>query len=272
MPDRDAAVAPIARRARPATTLHRRLDGPRNAPVLVLSNSLGTTLELWAANVTAWAGALRLVRYDQRGHGQPDAPAGPYTIEQLGLDVLALLDELQLERVSFCGLSLGGATGLWLAANANGRIDRLVLACTSARFGDPEPWLERASIVRQRGVEAVADGVVSRWFTPRFAAEHPGLVSGYREMLLTTPAEGYAGACEAIAGWDFRDRLGSIAASTLVLSGADDPATPPEHGRLLADGIPGAELVVLPEAAHLANVEQPDAFAALVVDHLREAA
>jgi 3-oxoadipate enol-lactonase len=248
--------------------LQHRLDGSRDGPVLALPSSLGTTIELWAPNLPSWSERFNVLRYDQRGHGRCQTPDGAFSVEDLGRDFLELLDELGLERVSFCGLSFGGATGMWLAAHAPERIDRLVLACTSARFGEPEHWLDRAARVREGGVEAVADSVLARWFTPRFAAERPEVVARFRQLLVETPPEGYAASCEAIAGWDFRDRVAAICARTLVVGAADDPATPPEHARLLADGIPGAKLVVLRDAAHLANVEQADAFSALVTEHL----
>ena len=249
-------------------TLHHRLDGAEDAPVLVLSSSLGTTLELWEPNVARWTGSFRLLRYDHRGHGRSPVAAGPYSVELLASDVLALLDEVGFERVSFCGVSLGGAVGMSLAATAPERVDRLVLACTSARFGDPAVWLERAAAVRAGGMRAVADTVVARWFTPALAARRPELVERFRGMLLATPAEGYAACCEALAAWDFRERLDAIAADTLVVAGADDPATPVEHAQLIATAVPTARLVVLPRAAHLANVEQQDRFAGLVADHL----
>jgi 3-oxoadipate enol-lactonase len=245
-----------------------RLDGSRDGPALALPSSLGTTMELWAPNLASWSERFSMLRYDQRGHGRCQTPDGPFSVEDLGRDFLQLVDELGIERVSFCGLSFGGATGMWLAAHAPERMERLVLACTSARFGEPEDWLERAARVREGGVEAVADSVLARWFTPRFAAEQLEVVARFRQLLLETPREGYAASCEAIAGWDFRDRLAAIRAPTLVVGAADDPATPPEHARLLADGIPGAKLVVLRDAAHLANVEQAEAFSALVTDHL----
>jgi 3-oxoadipate enol-lactonase len=248
--------------------LSYRLDGARDGTVLALPSSLGTTMELWAPNLAGWSERFNVLRYDQRGHGRSQAPDGPYSVDELGRDFLELLDELELEHVSFCGLSFGGATGMWLAAHAPERIERLVLACTSSRFGEPEYWLERAARVRGGGVEAVADSVLARWFTPRFAAERPEVVARFRQLLVETPPEGYAASCEAIAGWDFRDRLAAIRAPTLVVGAADDPATPPEHARFLADGISGAKLVVLRDAAHLANVEQADAFSALVTEHL----
>jgi 3-oxoadipate enol-lactonase len=245
-----------------------RLDGHTEAPVLVLSNSLGTDLELWSANLSVWTAQFRVLRYDQRGHGRSDVPTEPYAVEELGRDVLELLDRIEAERASFCGLSLGGATGMWLAAHAPDRIDRLVLACTSARFGEPEPWLERARVVRSEGMDAIVDRQLERWFTAGFADQRPEVVARYRRMLLSTPAEGYARGCEAVAAWDFRESLGAIRAPTLVVAGEDDPATPPEHGGFLARGIAGASLEVLPAAAHLANIQQPEPFAELVTRHV----
>jgi 3-oxoadipate enol-lactonase len=248
--------------------IHHRLDGPADAPLLVLSGSLGTDLGLWSRNTPHWAGSFRLLRYDHRGHGGSDLSAGPFGVDELGRDLRGLLDRLGIERASFCGLSLGGAVGQWLAVNEPGRIDRLVLGCSSARFGEPEGWLERARTVRTDGLGAIADAVVGRWFTPRFVEAEPALVAAFRERLLATSPAAYAAVCEALAGWDFRDRLGEIETPTLVLAGADDPAAPPADAELLAGRIPGARLVILERAAHLANVEQPGAFAAAVSEHL----
>jgi 3-oxoadipate enol-lactonase len=234
------------------------LDGPRDAPVLALPSSLGTSVDLWEANLPHWPG-FRVLRYDQAGH---DSVAG------LGRDLLELLDVLELEQISLCGLSLGGATAMWVAASAPERLDRLVLACTSATFGDPEPWLDRAALVRESGLEPIADGILANWFTPSFAGAHPEVVGRFRRLLTGTPRERYALCCEAIARWDFRDRLSGIRTPTLVIAAADDDSTPPAHAELLAAGIGEARLVVLPHAAHLANIEQPEAFAALVSEHL----
>jgi 3-oxoadipate enol-lactonase len=249
-------------------TLHHRFQGPENAPVLVLASSLGTTLELWDANVDSFAAHFRVLRYDHRGHGRSPVPPGPYEVADLADDVLGLLDAHELGSVSWCGISLGGAVGLWLAANAPERLDRLVVACSSARFGPAEGWIERARIVRESGLDAISDAVVERWFTPRLRRDEPGLAERFRAMLEETPREGYAACCEAIAGWDLRDRLGQIRVPTLVVVAEDDPATPPEHGRLLAEGIPGAELATISGAAHLANVEQPEKLSQLVIRYL----
>jgi 3-oxoadipate enol-lactonase len=227
---------------------------------LVLPSSLGTTAGLWDANASRWAAGLRPLPYTQQGRR---------SIAELGADLLALADEYRLERFSVCGLSMGGATAIWVAANAPERVERLVLACTSARFGEAESWLERAATVRARGLEGIADSVVARWFTSAMPAE---VVARFRRVLVEMPADDYARCCEALADWDFRDRLSEIAVPTLVIAGAEDPATPFEHAELLAARIKDAKLVVLPGAAHLANVEQPEAFSRAVSDHLAPAA
>ncbi len=247
--------------------LHHLLEGPEGAPVLVMANSLGTTLRVWDDQAPALRDRFRLLRYDHRGHGGSPVPPGPYTIDDLGRDVLALLDRLEVERFSFCGLSLGGMVGMWLASEAPERVERLVLCCTSARFA-PEAYDARARTVRAEGVGVVADAGLERWFTPEFRASRPDVVDWARSMLLDTPAEGYAGCCEAIRDMDLRDRLGAIRASTLVIAGADDPAAPPDQAELIRASIPGARLVVLEQAAHLANVEQPEAITQAVLEHL----
>jgi 3-oxoadipate enol-lactonase len=247
---------------------HHRLDGPADAPVVVLSNSLGSTLEMWAPQVAPLTQRFRLLRYDHRGHGRSEVPPGPYTIGELAGDVLELLDSLGLDRVSFCGLSMGGMIGMRLAAEAPARVDRLVLSCTSAHLPPPELWVERAATARGGGIGELADGAMERWFTPAFRAEQPDTVARIREQVATTPAEGYAACCEAIRDWDFRDRLGTIEAPTLVIAAAHDPSTPPEHGEAIARAIPGAGMRILPGAAHLANVERPETFTEAVLAHL----
>lgn len=237
-------------------TLHYVLDGPPDAAVLALPSSLGTTVELWSANVPHWSQSFRVLRYNQGGRD---------SVEALGRDFIELLDVLGLERVSLCGLSLGGATAMSVAANAPQRIDRLVLACTSARFGEPGPWRERAAFVRRHGLEPIADTIVGRWFTP---AAPPELVARFRELLVGTPRDTYAACCEALADWDFEERLAGVSTPTLVVAAAEDSSTPPDQGRLIADGIDGATFVVLPDAAHFANVEQSEAFSKLVAEHL----
>ena len=249
--------------------MHHEVAGPADAPVLVLSNSLGTDLAMWDTQVDALAKHLRVVRYDTRGHGDSPVPPGPYTLEDLGRDVLELLDHLGVQRASLCGVSLGGMTGMWLAAHAPQRIDRLVLCCTSAYLPPAAAWAQRAATVRDAGSTAVvADAVLARWLTPDGLAADAARRARLRSMLLATPAEGYAGCCDAIERLDERADLASIVAPTLVVGAAQDPATPPEHQQAIADAVAGARLEILDGAAHLANVEQPEAFNSLVLEHL----
>lgn len=249
-------------------TPYSTVDGPADAPVLVLANSLGATVEMWEPQLPVLAERFRVVRFDTRGHGRSAVPDGPYTIGDLGGDVLALLDELGVPRAHFCGLSLGGMVGMWLAAHAPERIDRLVLCCTSARPGSPESWAHRAATVRAEGAEAVADLVVGRWLTPEHAHRRPDLVARLRAMIAATPAEGYASCCAAIQDLDLTPVLPRITAPTLVLHGADDPAFVPQHGADIAAAVPGARFTLVRDAAHLANVEQVDVVTGLVADHL----
>ena len=255
-----------------AVALHHAVDGPEGAPPVVLAGSLGSTLAMWEPQVAPLARAFRVVRFDLRGHGGSPAPAGPYALDDLVDDALGLLDRLGLERASWCGLSLGGMIGIRLAACGPERIERLVLVCTSARLGPPEMWAERAATVRAHGTAAVADAVVGRWFTPAFADREPESVAPLRAMIAATPPEGDAGCCAALEPMDLRGDLANVRAPTLVVCGADDPATPPEHGRLIAEGIRGAHCELVPGAAHLANVEQPGHVTQLIFEHLTQEA
>ena len=248
--------------------LDRRLHGPDGADVVVLSNSLGTTRELWSRQLPELAERFRVLTYDHPGHGASELPGQPCTVEALAHGLLGLLDELELQRVSLCGVSLGGMVGMALALEAPERVERLVLACTSAYLGPPDGWLERARIVRAEGMEPIADTVVGRWFTPELAREEPETLARFRAMLVATPPEGYARGCEAVAAWDARERIARIDAPVLVVAGEDDPATPVEHAELVASRIPGAQLRILRPAAHLANVERAEAFTSAVLEHL----
>lgn len=250
--------------------LHHVVEGPQDAPPLLLASSLGTTHEMWEPQVGALSERFRVIRCDRRGHGRSPVAAGRATLDDLGADLVALLDALRLERVSFCGLSLGGLEGMWLALAAPERVDRLALCCTRAAFPPRETWVERAATVRGEGMDAIADAVLGRWFREPFHEASPGVVARFREMLVSTPAEGYAACCEALADADLTPRLREIAAPTLVVTGSDDPTVPPEAGDELARAVPGARHAVVEGAAHLANVEQPEAFTAAVLRHLSE--
>jgi 3-oxoadipate enol-lactonase len=248
--------------------LHHQLDGPHEAPAVVLSGSLGTDVSMWAPQAAALSERFRVLRYDLRGHGQSPVPPGPYALSDLGEDLLALLDELGIARASLCGLSIGGMVSIWIAANAPERVRRLVLCCTSAYLGPESGYGERAALVRKSGIEPIADAVLARWFTPAFAPRNASTVQQLRKGLCATPPEGYAGCCEAIDGMDLRGALGQVRAPTLVIAGEADPATPPAHGQFIAETVDDAEFAVLPDAAHLAPVEQPEAATALILNFL----
>lgn len=249
-------------------SVHPVVDGSSDAPPIVLASSLGTTHEMWEPQVGPLSEHFRVVRYDRRGHGHSRVVEGPTTLDDLGADLVELLDDLELGRVSVCGLSLGGLEGMWLALNAPDRVERLVLACTTPAFRPREMWVERAAVVRAEGVGAIADAALGRWFRPVFHETQADVVTRFREMLVSTPAAGYAACCDVLADADLTSRLGEIAAPTLVLTGAEDPAVPPVAGEILAQGIPDAVHVVVEGAAHIANVEQAEAFTAALLRHL----
>lgn len=248
--------------------LHYTVDGPQEGPVLVLGSSLGTTGGLWQPQVPALSAKFRVVRYDHRGHGNSPVPPGPYAIEDLGQDVLALLDKLNAPRVYLGGISLGGMVAMWVAAHAPERVERLLLMCTAARLSPPEMWAERAAAVRSAGMAAVTETVLSKWFTPGFTKEHPAVVGWVRRMLSTTPVEGYASCCAAIETMDLEPVLGKITAPTLVVAAEHDPSTPPPLLEHIASQVPNARLEIVPNAAHLANVEQPAIVNRLLMDFL----
>jgi 3-oxoadipate enol-lactonase len=248
--------------------LHYTVDGPTDAPPLVLGPSLGTNMQLWEPQMPALAERFRVIRYDHRGHGASPVPDGPYCLADLGGDVLALMDRLGVNRAHVAGLSLGGMVGMWLAAHAPDRVDRLVLVCTSARLGPPQMWAARAATVRTEGMGAIADAVLGRWVPEEFAAREPGAVNRLRAMLLATPPEGYAACCEAIQAMDLLPELAQIQADTLVIAGLEDAATPPAHAQRIISGIPQARLALIGGAAHLANVSRPDLVGRLLTDFL----
>jgi len=237
-----------------AGRVHYRLDGSAGAPVIVLSNSLGATLSMWDPQGVALSRRFRVLRYDTRGHGLSAAPAGPYTLDALGRDVIELLDALQIDRAHFCGLSMGGLIGLWLGIHAAGRLGRLVVCNTAARVGTADAWNSRMAAVRSSGMKAVVPALLERWFTAAFRASAPAVIESTRKMLLQAPVEGYLACCEAIRDADLREQVAEVKARTLVISGASDPVAPPADGRFLAEKIPEARYVEL-EAAHLSNIE-----------------
>ncbi len=249
--------------------LHWRLDGPQGAPVLLLSNSLGTNMDMWAPQMTALTRHFQVLRYDSRGHGLSDAPAGPYSIDLLGRDAVGLLDVLGIDKVRFAGLSKGGMVGQWLGANAPERLSHLVLCNTAAEMAPPEPWNARIALVKAQGMGAIVNGVVERWFTEGFRTGNPDAIAPITAMLHATPVEGYTACCAAVRDMDQRASLLRIPVPTLVIGGRHDPATPIGKSHELARLIPGAKLVEL-EAAHLSNIEQAEAFTAALLSFLKD--
>ena len=259
---------------------HHQVDGPPGAPLVVLGNSLGTTGDMWAPQMPSLLQRFRVVRYEHRGHGGTTAPPGPFSIADLGGDLVELLDHLGEQRASLCGLSLGGMVAMWVAAHHPARVDRLVLACTAAHLPPASAWDERAAVVRgsavvpgagmvrDAGTGVVLDTVIARYFTAGFLSRRPDARASVAVMLAAAEPEGYAGCCEAIGAMDLRPDLERIAAPTLVIAGALDPVVTPPMAVDLAQAITGAGLLVIPSAAHLANIEQPEAFTTAAVDHL----
>lgn len=245
------------------------LDGPADKPVLVLSNSLGTDLSMWESQLHAFGRHYRVLRYDTRGHGESAVTPGPYSIEQLGRDVIALLDTLKIGRAYFCGISMGGATGLWLATHAPERFQKMTLANTAARFGTPEMWQTRIDTVRKGGTASIAQTSTERWFTASFRTCAPGTVERMRQTLLRFNSEGYIACCMAIRDVDQRESVASIRLPTLIIAGTHDVATPPADGRFLAERIAGARYLEI-DAAHISNVEAPEIFSDAVLKFFNE--
>jgi len=245
------------------------IEGPERAPVLMLSNSLGTTYAMWQPQVDAFTQHFRLVRFDRRGHGQSGVPQGPYTMERLARDALAVLDALGLRRVNWCGLSMGGMEGMWLGANAPDRFERLVLSNTTCYFPDKKVWDDRIRFVHEKGLAALAGPNMERWFTAGYREREPGMIKAMTEMFVATPQAGYIACGEAVRDMDHRALLPKIKVPALVIAGRHDPATTLAAGEYLRDNIPGVAFTVL-EAAHISNVEQPQAYADIVLGFLRK--
>ncbi|WP_116045945.1 3-oxoadipate enol-lactonase [Amycolatopsis palatopharyngis] len=250
------------------TDMRAVFDGPADGPVLVLGPSLGTDFGLFDAQVATLAERYRVLRFNLPGHGGAPAPPGPYSMAGMAGDVLALLDHHGIERCHYAGVSIGGAIGLQLALDAGHRLASLTVCASSARFADPGSWPVRAATVRAEGTAAMLASRAGTWYTHEFARREPAESGRLLDMLRGTAAEGYAGCCEAIATFDVRDRLGEIRVPTLALAGADDPATPPEMLRQIAEGVPHARMVVVPDTAHLLNVEAPGAVNHELAAHL----
>jgi 3-oxoadipate enol-lactonase len=247
--------------------INYELAGPANAPALVLSNSLGSNFGMWDAQIPDLTKTYRVLRYDTRGHGQSEVTPGSYTFEQLARDVLALADSLNIEKFSFCGLSMGGVTGLWIALHAAQRLHKLVLCSTGAKIGTDDAWNTRIEAVRKAGTKSIAAATMERWFTASFRQREPQTVQRIQQTLENTNTEGYIACCEALRDTDLREEVSGVRTPTLVISATHDPAAPPPEGKFLAKQIPGASYIEL-DAAHLANIEQPKQFTQEVSDFL----
>ncbi len=247
--------------------LNVSVEGRDGGPTLMLSNSLGCNLQMWEPQMKALTGHFRVIRYDRRGHGKSGVPPGPYSMERFGRDVLAILDNLAIERVHWCGLSMGGMVGQWLGAHAPQRFDRIILANTACHYPDPTNWLARIKAVKQGGLASIADTVIAGWLTAGFREREPQITAKLKAMLLAAPVEGYLACCEALSTLDQRDLLGRIRNPTLVIAGRDDLATPVAAAEFIRDRIAGADMTIL-DAAHISNVEQPQAFNEAVIGFL----
>jgi 3-oxoadipate enol-lactonase len=249
--------------------LDYEVSGPEKAPVVLLGSSLGTTRAMWAPQIPVLAERFRVVAFDHRGHGGSEVPAGPYAIEDLGGDVVELLNELLVEQAAYVGISLGGAVGLWLAENAPARFTRFALLCPPAYpAAGAQMWTDRAAQVRAEGTQAITEATLARWFLPAYAEAHPEEVDVVRQQLLKTPAEGYAACCEALGAMDLRDDLANITAPVMLVTTESDTSIPPETVIPLAGSIPGAHLEILDNAAHLVTYSDPSRINHLLLAHL----
>jgi 3-oxoadipate enol-lactonase len=252
----------------PDAQLHYQFDGPAQAPILLFSNSLGTNFRMWDAQLSDFTQQFRILRYDTRGHGESTVSPGPYNIAQLSRDVVHLLDVLSLDRVHFCGLSMGGMTGMELASHSPTRVRKLVLCSTAAKIGTPDTWNARIDAVQKGGMKSVASAVIERWFTPSFRTAHPEQVSVAQQMLEATSPDGYIANCAAVRDFDFRQNLSSIKVPALVVSGTHDPGAPPADGHFLQKSISGAIYAEVP-ASHISNIEARSDFNQAVLSFLR---
>jgi 3-oxoadipate enol-lactonase len=244
------------------------VTGSDSAPALMLSNSLGTTLNMWDDQVGEWSKHFRVIRYDRRGHGRSSVPQGPYSMERFGRDVIAVLDALDIKKTNWCGLSMGGMVGQWLGANAPDRVEKLILSNTNFNYADKGPWNDRIKFVQEKGLAQLVDPNMERWFTKGFRERSPETIARMKEIFLQTDPAGYIASCEAIRDMNFTASNPSIKAPTLVIVGAQDPATPPSAGEAIAQQIPGAKVASL-DAAHISNMEQPKQYTDTVLKFLR---
>ena len=248
-------------------TLNYAIFGDSNDPALIFSNSLGTGYHMWQPQIDILQADYFIICYDTRGHGKSSAPNGPYSLAQLGQDVIDLLNHLHVDKAFFCGISMGGMTGQWLAINHPDRFEHLLLCNTAAKIGSEAPWLERAALVRENGLDDIAKTAASRWFTAGFIEQYPDVVRALSSALAAGSAEGYASCCEALSTADTREHLKDIRVPVTVLAGSQDPVTTVADGQYMVDNIPNSTLATI-DASHISNIEQPDVFTQLIRNHL----
>ncbi len=237
--------------------------GDTSKPAIIFSNSLGTNFSMWQAQIDALKNDFFVICYDTRGHGQSSAPQGPYTIDQLGQDVIHLLDHLNVEKAAFCGISMGGLTGQWLAINYPERFNHVIVCNTAAKIGQKQAWNDRATLVREQGLQPIASTAASRWFTEHFIQRNTAIVTSLSNDLGASSAEGYASCCEALAKADLREQLKEIKIPVLVIAGTRDPVTTVADGQFMAERIVGSQLFEI-DASHISNIEQPEIFTTAV--------
>lgn len=248
--------------------IHYQTFGDQTKPAIIFSNSLGTQYSMWQPQIDFFQDHYYVVCYDTRGHGKSSAPQGPYTLAQLGEDVIALLDHLHVEKANFCGISMGGLTGQWLAIHHPDRFKHIIIANTAAKIGQEQAWLDRAQLVRKQGLQPIADTAAARWFTAGFIEAHAETVKQLSENLAKGSAEGYASCCEALAKADLRSDLKKITLPVLIIAGQQDPVTSVADGQAMQNAIPHSQLFEI-EASHISNIEQAQAFNHAVFDFIQ---
>lgn len=249
--------------------IHFQTFGDSSKPALIFSNSLGTKLSMWQPQIDHFQKDHFVICYDTRGHGQSSAPQGPYNIDQLGQDVVNLLDHLKIAKADFCGISMGGLTGQWLAIHRPEHFNHVVVCNTAAKIGEEQAWLDRAKLVREQGLKPIAETAALRWFTEPFIQSQATIVASLSNDLAASSAEGYASCCEALAKADLRDQLGKITIPVLIIAGQKDPVTTVIDGQYMLDRIANAQLVEI-NASHISNIEQPQDFNQALSDFLAQ--
>ena len=248
--------------------IHYEVEGDASKPVLMFCNSLGTNLHMWDGQMPEALKHFRVVRYDRRGHGKSDVPAGPYNMEMLGRDALSVLDAAKVEKTNWCGLSMGGMVGQWMGANARDRVEKLVLSNTHYFYADKQPWNDRIKFARDNGLEKLSGPQMERWFTKGFRESNTGAINKVVKMFVETKLDGFLGCCEAVRDMDFRKSTPTITAPVMVIVGGKDPATLPEYGEEIHKMVKGSKITSL-DAAHLSNIEQPKAYTDTVLNFLK---